>query len=1038
MTMWFAFLLSAASTAEARDIRVPTDAATIEEAIVLATNADTILLETNSYSFYDIGRTIEITGANKRVTIASQSTPSEISDNNQSTDVYISMNWLEGDYDGTVFRVTNGATLTLRNVVFKAIESLTNCKDKLDNDGNGYADNKDPACVGNEVLSDDTAAAGGDTFANTSDTAAAGGGGLIPPPPTFRLFEVDRGSLNLDGVHVQGWWFTPWGMALYATDSTVNITRSLFRNNGQSFVLTEDLATEWGWGALFFERSVVNVSGSWFLANSTPRGGAIMARQTSTLNVSDTVFSDNSAYDGGAIYVEGSALRLTTSHFFDNHAGITQPLAVPEAHEGGALYLEDADSDVRNCVFYGNDTLDDGAAIYYRYTGVRVQPAPVFEFNTLLKNSAAEGGSVVVVEGHEVVFRNNIVMDSAGVPLTAYDWPLVVPPDADYNLYFNNTPNKDWTVDLPPIYFGGDLVPYSISPLTSVLADPLFRLYAPSAAEAVWAYQNLWLRPESPARDAADPIFVDPGGSRADIGAYGGEGSLGGGPTLDADGDGWEFYFDCNDEDPSVFPFNLEPCDNLDNDCNGIIDDYVDSWWPDRDFDGAGDSQAAVIKLCPEDLETLPVLPGGATWVGNDTDCDDDDYRRAPGLPEVCDEVDNDCDGLVDEEISTKPHYVDRDGDGFGDPDPTVVIVRDCAPPGFSPFPTDCDDGDPTRYPLITVEARLHGPLVTRSLEASEYDRDPSFVADGIDQDCDRVDLCYANADGDGYGAKPIDGVPQLALDNDLNCDNIGLTSSNQYDCDDRDATAFPNGIEKPADRRDSDCNGSDTCYEDLDGDGYGSSRVIPDSDLDCDNEPATTASFSGDCNDLPGEGASANPRMEEVCDGLDNNCDGQIDEITSPDSRDYYIDLDGDGYGVVSTTIRACAPPLGYSELAGDCDDAESRAYPGNDEYCDGIDNNCEGGVDENSAINVEVWYEDVDGDGFGNPESSVEQCDEPTDGNWVAGGRDFDCDDTSVDVTVCTCEGCAMPASSRGAARTLGAPLLALLVGLARRRRR
>ena len=111
-------------------------------------------------------------------------------------------------------------------------------------------------------------------------------------------------------------------------------------------------------------------------------------------------------------------------------------------------------------------------------------------------------------------------------------------------------------------------------------------------------------------------------------------------------------------------------------------------------------------------------------------------------------------------------------------------------------------------------------------------------------------------------------------------------------------------------------------------------------------------------------------PGALEVCDDIDNDCDGDIDEGLG---NRWYADDDGDGYGDVSSGIQTCNVPDGYVMTGGDCDDADALIYPGAVEECDGIDNNCNGELDETGSL---TWYFDADGDGYGDLNVTMLSC--------------------------------------------------------------
>jgi len=205
----------------------------------------------------------------------------------------------------------------------------------------------------------------------------------------------------------------------------------------------------------------------------------------------------------------------------------------------------------------------------------------------------------------------------------------------------------------------------------------------------------------------------------------------------------------------------------------------------------------------------------------------------------------------------------------------------------------------------------------------------------------------------------------------------------------------------------DDDCDGDidegllTTYYQDIDGDGYGSDANT----VQACSLPDGYVAVGGDCND---NNNAVYPGATETCNGIDDNCNGSTDEgllIT------YYLDSDGDGYGDSSNSIQACSAVVGYSLVGGDCNDNNNEVHPFATEVCNGIDDDCDGNIDNGLNLSeCEIcdegtltilpemdWYEDADGDGFGNAEVIITDCLQP-DGYVSNNG---DCDDTDDEIT-------------------------------------
>jgi hypothetical protein len=133
----------------------------------------------------------------------------------------------------------------------------------------------------------------------------------------------------------------------------------------------------------------------------------------------------------------------------------------------------------------------------------------------------------------------------------------------------------------------------------------------------------------------------------------------------------------------------------------------------------------------------------------------------------------------------------------------------------------------------------------------------------------------------------------------------------------------------------------------------------------------------SDDCNDLD---PTSYPGAPELCDGVDNDCNTLVDDGSGATGTAWYADADGDGYGDPGTSTTACVQPTDFVTNNLDCDDGNAATHPGSYEICDGVDNNCTGGIDEAGALNATLWYVDSDGDGYGRLSTTLSSCAQPT----------------------------------------------------------
>ncbi|HYV95451.1 MAG TPA: MopE-related protein [Chitinophagales bacterium] len=357
------------------------------------------------------------------------------------------------------------------------------------------------------------------------------------------------------------------------------------------------------------------------------------------------------------------------------------------------------------------------------------------------------------------------------------------------------------------------------------------------------------------------------------------------------------------------------------------------TWYADADSDGFGDPNVFISVL---------IQPIG--YVANHDDCNDGNAAIHPGVEEVCNELDDNCNGQIDEGVQSI-FYADNDNDTYGD---AANSISACTSPlAYISDNTDCNDAN----------AAIHPGAIE--------------VCNAIDDNCDgQTDeglqiTFYSDNDNDSFGD----------ASNSMNaCTSpLGYVTDNT-DCNDANAAIHPGTVEV--------CNGADdncsgqideglqqvTFYSDNDNDNFGDAS---NSMIACAS-PLGYVADNTDCNDA---NSAIHPGAAEVCNTADDNCNGQIDEGLQQVT--FYSDNDNDSFGDASSSMIACASPLGYVTDNTDCNDANSAIHPGAAEVCNTADDNCNGQIDE--GLQQLTFYSDNDNDSFGNASNSMTACASP-----------------------------------------------------------
>jgi hypothetical protein len=431
--------------------------------------------------------------------------------------------------------------------------------------------------------------------------------------------------------------------------------------------------------------------------------------------------------------------------------------------------------------------------------------------------------------------------------------------------------------------------------------------------------------PDCPVPEPADNCPHAPNADQADLDDDG----VGDECDPDRDGDGDPNDTDCAPDDATVGALAAETCNGLDDDCDGLVDEADAIGCSAFHYDGDGDGYGTTSQKC------LCVATGFFKALAKG-DCDDTDAKVNPDATEACNGVDDDCDGVVDEPGAEgcKTFYRDLDSDGSGLPADSKCL---CGPD--SPYSAlvagDCDDTDSLVHPEAPEKCNL-----------KDDDCDGAVDEEGA-TGCTEF---YRDADADGYG-NPVATKCLCAATGEY-------TAKGGGDCDDGDPDVNPQGKES-CNLKDDNCNGvadedgaagCETFYLDADRDGYG---VATSGLCKCKPVAPYDATQIGDCNDAS---KGIHPDATEKCNGIDDNCDGIVDEADATGCFAYYLDSDGDGFGVTAQSRCLCEASGMYTAgLGGDCDDTVKTINPDAAEKCNLKDDDCDGNTDEEDAGGVQ-----------------------------------------------------------------------------------